>query len=376
VERERIQSPSRPRRLRGALLAVACLAVAAVEQPALASAAGDSFHDSVIGQPVVAGGKPKAAAASSAGVTYPLPDGNSVKLDVDPAYAGSEAIPRILGVLAATVHGSEINKLTVHIADDADLASLCGANSTACYFPSSMTMVVSGSPVNPNNQMPQGMVISHEYGHHIEANRSFDGWYATNLGGRHWATYEHVCDGVAAGRLFPGDQGAHYWENPGEAFAQAYATMLYPNAVPWWWSFAEPDQGAFEAIREDVADTSPGTAVQWAGKLTRGTSTATTTINATLDGPISVKVSGPPTARLQVSLLSSDGRVLRSASAQPQSKGRKKGKGKKGKARKSSVTELSYSTCTPGSVSRSFQLQVTGASGKGKGKFSAQIVKP
>ena len=171
-------------------------------------------------------------------------------------------------------------------------------------------MVVSGSPINPNNQMPQGMVITHEYGHHIEANRSFPGWYASNLGARHWATYEHVCERVAAGQLFPGDEGAHYWENPGEAFAQAYATMHYPNVVPWWWSFAEPDQGAFDAIRADVADTSQGTPTTWSGKLGPGSTNASTTISTSLDGPISVKVRKPRSARFGIQLLSPSGNVV------------------------------------------------------------------
>jgi hypothetical protein len=378
VERNGHRGPSRRTAFRAALLAQACLAAAAFAQPAPAAAGGgDSFHDAVIGDPVVTGAKASAAAATtSSAVGYPVPGGGSVKLDVDPAYAGTSEIQRVLDTLGATVHGDEINRLTVHLADASTLSQLCGPNSTACYFPSSMTMVVSGSPLNPNNLMPQGMVITHEYGHHIEANRSFEGWYATNLGGRHWATYERVCEGVAGGSLFPGDEGAHYWENPGEAFAQAYATMLYPNAVPWWWSFAEPSQGAFQAIRDDVADTSPGSAVQWSGKLNRRRSTATTTIDAALDGPIGVTVRQPRTAQFQVSLLSTDGRVLsRATSTRAVAKGRKgKRKGKKARAkrRKASVTQLSYGTCSLGS--RSFQVQVSRVAGKGK--FTAEIVRP
>jgi hypothetical protein len=225
------------------------------------------------------GADPVAKSASGASLPrLPVPGGGSVAVQVDPAHAGGGALQRVLDTLGQAPHGVEINRLTVHIADLANLYKACGQGATACYYPSSQTMVVSGNPVNTNNAMPQGMVITHEYAHHIEANRSLPGWNASNLGGRRWATYEHVCEGVAAGTLFPGDQGVHYWDNPGEAFAQAYATMLYPDAVPWWWHFAEPDEGAFAAIREDVTDTSGGTTTRWARKLAPGSPSAATTL--------------------------------------------------------------------------------------------------
>jgi hypothetical protein len=350
------------------LLAFVCLFCLLAARPALARA-DDGFPDKVI-----RGAEPtlhSATATASSVATYPVSGGGTVKLDVDPAYAGTEAVPRILGVLGATVHGAEMNTLTVHIADAGNLSHLCGQNATACYFPSSKTMVVSGDPVNPNNSMPQGMVITHEYGHHIEASRSFPGWYASNMGARHWATYEHVCEGVATGKLFPGDEGAHYWENPGEAFAQAYATMLYPNAVPWWWSFAEPNQGAFDAIRADVADTSQGTAVNWKQRLNAGTPSASTTINTSLDGPINVTLHQPKRASFSVQLLTAGGNVLTRANAarSVKWKGKKGRKGKKAKA-KTTEMELTYNTC----AARSFQLQVTRRTGKGQ--FTAEIVRP
>ncbi|HEY1334440.1 MAG TPA: hypothetical protein VGF31_09310, partial [Myxococcaceae bacterium] len=260
---------------------------------------------------------------------------------------------RVLDTLGKTVHGAEMNELTVHIADQNSLYSACGQGATACYFPSSETMVVSGSPTNPNNQMPQGMVISHEYAHHIEANRSVPGWNASDLGARHWATYEHVCEGVGAGTMFPGDQGAHYWDNPGEAFAQAYATMLYPDAVPWWWHFGKPDQGALDAIRADVADAGRGPTVRWSRSLAPGASSAAMTITTSLDGPIDVTLQQPRSARFDLTLRSADGRLL--------SRGRVK------RSSRAAVSRLSYSSCG----ARTFTLQVRRRAGKGK--FRAKI---
>jgi hypothetical protein len=357
---------------------LACLAAGFVlGLAATAQASADEydavFHDAVIGGPVPS---TKAATASaSSAPSYPVLGGQTVNVQVDPVFAGTDALQRVLDTLGATVHGAEMSNLNVHIADSVSLPQICGQNSTACYFPASMTMVVSGQPTNPNNQMPQGMVITHEYGHHIEANRSFPGWYATDMGGRHWATYEHVCEGVASGALFPGDQGAHYWENPGEAFAQAYATMHYPNAVPWWWSFANPDAGAFDAIRADVADTSHGTSASWSQKLNAAKPSATITINTSLDGPIDVTLRQPKGASYNLQLLSASGEVLGRGQVNNSvkwkgAKSKKKGKkGKKARGKPGQVT-LNYGTCG----ARSFQLQVTRRSGRGP--FTAQIVRP
>jgi hypothetical protein len=314
------------------------------------------FHDRVI--------RASASAAKSGSASglprYPVPGGGTVGVQVDPAYAGGEALPRVLNTLGALPHGAEMNRLRVHIADLGNLYRFCGQGSTACYYPADETMVISGDPVNQNNGMPQAMVIAHEYGHHIEANRSLPGWNASNLGGRHWATYEHVCEGVSAGRLFPGDQGAHYWDNPGEAFAQAYATMLYPGVVPWWWSFAEPDDGAFAAIRDDVSDPSRGTTTRWARRLVPSSPRAATTVTTTVDGPIDVRLRQPRTARFVVRLRGPDGHVLKKGRTVRRSSGK----------RRAPVTQLRYSSCG----TRSVTLEVRRRDGRGK--FEARISRP
>jgi hypothetical protein len=336
-------------------LACAALGLLGFARPALGHSEGPSFKDRVIQTSAKAPARTDASAPE-----YAVPGGGSVNVQVDPAYAGTGALERVLDALGRTVHGPEMNSLSVHIADQANLNRLCGQGGTACYYASSQTMVVSGSPINTNNQMPQDMVITHEYGHHIEANRTYPGWSASDLGGRHWATYERVCEGVGTGRLFPGDQGAHYWENPGEAFAQAYAEMHYPHLVPWWWSFAEPDRGAFAAIRADVADTSPGRTVMWTRTLAPGSPRARTTLNTSLDGPIAVKLRHPRRARFDLELRSADGKLLSRGRTARAAKGGSKG----------TVSQLRYSSCG----SRSFTLEVRRRAGTGK--FKAKILRP
>ncbi len=241
----------------------------------LASPAGASADDPAPGAELPAGharveGSPAARtyAAQGPAPTYRLSDGSTVRVHVAPEFQGGPMLGRLLARLGSLLHGREMNELTVYIATASELQSSCGGGG-GCYFALDQTMVVPGD--DSGASMPFEMLVAHEYGHHIERNRSTNGWPASELGARHWATHEHVCEGVSAGRLFPGDQGAHYWENPGEAFAQAYAFRHHPDLVPWWWSFAAPDAGAYAAIETDVADGSGGSAkTRWAKRLNAG----------------------------------------------------------------------------------------------------------
>jgi hypothetical protein len=338
---------------------VAAVAAVATVMLEAAPARADLVEPNPFSDRVIPGPLPTAKSALPSLPRVPLPGGGSIAVQVDAAFAGGGALQRVLNSLAELPHGPEINRLRVHVADLGSLYKFCGQGATACYYPASETMIVSGSPINQNNGMPQGMVIAHEYGHHLEANRSMPGWNASNLGGRHWATYEHVCEGVAAGRLFPGDEGAHYWDNPGEAFAQAYATMLYPDAVPWWWHFAEPDEPAFGAIRSDVADPSRGTTTRWARRLAPHSPRAATTVTTQVDGPIEVRLRQPRSARFQLALRGPDGRVLRKARAM---RGKKRAK--------RSTSQLTYSSCG----ARTFTVEVRRRTGRGR--FDVQIQRP
>jgi hypothetical protein len=336
---------------------LACLSIGLFEVgPAQAHLPPDSSTETAVDGPAPASAGPRTAAVGR----YPVPGGGAVRARVDAAFAGGGALQRVLNTLGETLHGPEINELTVHIADLASLYGACGLGATACYFSDTETMVVSGSPINLNNGMPQGMVIAHEYGHHLEANRSLPGWNASDLGGRHWATNERVCEGVAAGHLFPGDQGAHYWDNPGEAFAQAFATMHYPEAVPWWWRFAEPDDDAFEAIRADVADSSRGSKTRWARRLAPRSPSAATKVTTSVDGPIGVRLRLPRAARFDLVLRDAGGRVLRRGRILRRAKGKSK----------RPVSQLTYSSCG----AREFTVEVRRRAGTGK--FQATVLRP
>jgi hypothetical protein len=148
-------------------------------------------------------------------------------------------------------HGAELAKLNLYVATDEEVSQTCGASTMACYDPGTERMIVSGESEEVAG-IPREAVIAHEYGHHIANNRSGGLWSALSSGTPRWSTYEHVCELARNGQVFPGDQGAHYWENPGEAFAQSYSQMVIPQST---WNYSDllrPDAGGLTKLRMDV----------------------------------------------------------------------------------------------------------------------------
>jgi hypothetical protein len=100
----------------------------------------------------------------------------------------------------------------------------------------------------------------------------------------------------------------NYHANPGEAWAEAYARLVYPEQ-PWTWTDRlKPDAGALDAVRKDVL-------TPWT-KNTSTTFTMSATRNAqafdlplTLDGSLKVTATAPSGARLSVKLTSGTQKV-------------------------------------------------------------------
>jgi hypothetical protein len=169
-------------------------------------------------------------------------------------------------------------------------------------------------------------VIAHEYGHHLANHRDnspFD-HPAINWGPKNWASYEGVCPGVRSGRYFPGNEGPHYYQNPGEAFAESFAKNRFPqDPVPWEWpDFPVPGPGAFAAIRADalhpwngdVADERHGRFGKKRhgrhGKKRHLRKRIVARFVTPLDGDLTLKLIGADRARLALKLKDSDGRTL------------------------------------------------------------------
>jgi hypothetical protein len=196
--------------------------------------------------------------------------GGSEAVTVSSTYYGPEQMGEVAAILRRLDHGPELERLTVYLATAAEIEQVCGATVVACYVPGRMEMVVSGED-RAIAGVPRDFAIAHEYGHHIANTQQGDLQAPLGAGTIRWATYERVCQFTRAHELFPGDQGAHYWEDPEEAFAESYAHLNEPDAgVSWQYTpLLAPTTASLTKIRADVARpwTGPTSAV-WADSVT------------------------------------------------------------------------------------------------------------
>jgi hypothetical protein len=189
--------------------------------------------------------------------TLSTADGYQIGVGVSSAYPDDPAADQALvDFLGSRLHGSELGGLRVYVGTPREISRFCGSSqAVACYAVDEARMYVPGEKVGG---MPVEYPLTHEYGHHVAAARSSKRWNALNWGARNWARATNVCAHVKAGDLFPGNQGAHYFDDPGEGFADGYAHLHYPK-VRWQYNdLMRPDRSVFAAIRRDVLHPSAG----------------------------------------------------------------------------------------------------------------------
>lgn len=256
-----------------------------------------------------------ARAAGSSSNTYTTADGYQVQLEVSSSYPADPVKDQgLVDFLASRLHGPELGSLKVFVGTPAEIAGACGGDPRvlACYAIGESRMYVPGEAVQG---IPVEYPLTHEYGHHIASWRWNNPWDALDWGPKYWASATRVCAGVNEGLLFPGNQGSHYLDDPGEGFADSYAHLHYPE-VPWQYNeLLRPDQDAFAAIRRDVQRpwTGPRTR-SLRGRVGPGRTTRTFRMRLRLDGDVSVRLLAPRglTARVELETAGfAAGRALR-----------------------------------------------------------------
>jgi hypothetical protein len=298
------------------------------------SLARAALRDPAAAMDAVAQPSSKALAAAQRGPARVLTSAQD-EVRISSTYYGPEEMASVAGILRRLDHGPELAQLSVYLATPAEIAGICGATVVACYLPAEMEMVVSGVD-RPVAGVPREFAIAHEYGHHIANTQGGELFDPVDVGTIRWATYERVCQFTRSRDLFPGDQGAHYWEDPEEAFAESYAHLSEPaSRVSWQYTpLLAPTATSLAKIQADVtrpwrgpltrtisgtvadpATAAPGHRIATAGQagldsaaiVGRPPWIASRAIETPLDGTVSVSVQAPPGSNFAVALRDSEG---------------------------------------------------------------------
>lgn len=262
-----------------------------------APAAAGVRHDTVIHRADAGSARISAAAWPS---RYPVNDGSGATVAVSVTAtcqahctaADPQAIANFLGRLT---HGPEISLLEVQLDTPAEIELDCGYGAQACYYASENRIVVSGSDAAAPDGASRDFVLAHEYGHHVANHRQGPSPFPMPLdwGPPHWASEEGICRLRRTRQVFPGSFGLHYYRDPGEAFAEAYARLHFPDSgLRWrWLSTLEPDAAALEAIRRDVLRPWTGrTVLRLSAQLSPGRrGSVVRTFPTPLDGTVSLR---------------------------------------------------------------------------------------
>lgn len=183
-------------------------------------------------------------------------NGEYVRVVMSNAYAPDSGVLQAFANLTARLqHGSELSLVTVLVAPQSEVTTICETPADGCYDYSHSTIAVTGDDPNPTYT---GLVLAHEYGHFLADHRRNDPWNSLNRGPKYWSTYENVCHRVLTGTAFI-DYPQPYGLRAGEAFAESFATLNgYGYETGLLDASFKPDAGALGAISKDVHHPSKG----------------------------------------------------------------------------------------------------------------------
>jgi hypothetical protein len=267
----------------------------------LAPAPGARVVDRVLDRPPQA---LRARAAQAAGRTAVLraSDGLPVRVTMASAYAADTMVAQsYVDLVSGLPHGSELGLLRMRIVPPQQVAPECGATEDlgviACYLPPRNLMVVPGEQSEVG--VTPAYVVAHEYGHHVANHRSNPPFGALDYGPKQWASLKNVCHEALAGRLAPGDEGDLYRANPGEAWAETYARLKYPEGDGEWRysDLLRPTQaGNFAAAADVLHPWKRSRRQTFRGRLGPFDAQDRFTFRLTLDGSLRFRLAGPRAA--------------------------------------------------------------------------------
>lgn len=213
-------------------------------------------------------------------------------------------------VFVGFLHGRELGALVAYVAKPAEVSQLCLSDNALGCFDGTAVVV----PGEDADGVSATSVAAHEYGHLIAEFRSNAPWLALHLGFKRWASAADVCARERAGTAFPGDEGAEYALNPGEAFAETYRVLV--GQGPDVWSVIapsfRPSEALLAAAREDVVHpwTAPTRIVARGAFRPGGARSWTLPLALPLDGDLVVDLSMPVGAGNSIELVGARGKIV------------------------------------------------------------------
>jgi hypothetical protein len=249
------------------------------------------------------------ASALAWGGSYPSGDryGSAVKIEVADSYTPDQVAPQDWATYLGTlVHGPELSKLTLNLLPQDSVQAVCGRRALACYNPNTEAIYL--SPEDQLDEPAAKEVLIHEYGHHIADNSDDAPWVALNFGTKRWSSYENICAKAATGAASPGDEGSHYFQNSGEAFAESYRVLNLEKQgdTNIGWDIVDhsffPDATALKLLEEDIASPWTGpTAAVLHGSFGAGI-VRTFGVKTQLDGSFTAHLVSPTKSRMRLDL--------------------------------------------------------------------------
>jgi hypothetical protein len=246
--------------------------------------------------------------------------GETVTVFVSPSLDPSVTPESWAEFITHLTHGPEISKLTAYFATLDEVQQVCGAQALGCYGDNELVSM--GAPAIDGTTPEE--IVRHEYGHHIAFNRVGTPWNAVEWGPKYWASSASVCRRVQQGSAFPGDEGLHYDQNPGEAWAETYRLLdeQKNGILTRSWQIVSssffPNATELQAAERDVLDpwTGPTTKTYRKQFTKKGTKVWTVRLQTPLDGNLAVTATYPKGGVYAVDLLGPNDRtVLRRGSS-------------------------------------------------------------
>ena len=283
------------------------------ESPALAAKPGTTLRTLGANVPL------RAARLAQAGLTYrggPITTSTGETVDV----RVSDTLPLATSTpegwaefLAKLTHGPELTQLTTFIVAPDEVQEICGSRAAGCYGENQMV-----APGELLEDISPEEIVRHEYGHHIALHRLNAPWAAIDWGPKRWSSTANVCSKVSRSEAFPGDEGANYTRNPGEAWAETYRLMdeRKVGITTASWPIVSrtffPNEAALQAAEQDVL--SPWRAPR-ATTSTRVFGKRTPKVwwiplATPLDGDLRISATMPGGGSHEVALVRGDGRTV------------------------------------------------------------------